>query len=405
MAARARRNRGRDASGHTDPFYQRKRRYEAALGSLDLWDTFAAMPRRVQELFWERKIPDPLLDFDASTNAIAGLADVRKAADDRFQQARFETAWGEMRVRDFFGIIASCMLVVRHIDLRGFDESVVHFVNTARPVLEDFYAKHVNDASMALYMAVNVPLAAASRLDERLLSARMAMETAASGKAQARVVVCAAPPEVREITLQGIPRPMYRVAIGSPSGTPKWLTVKRKSLGIPGESGVRRNLAVYVQKHALRRLHERVNLPTMLPYLEAWLEESLSKPKVVDRKGHRGQHLFIEYRIGKNRFGYLVCTVMRKLVAVRTFKFLTMNSTPEGKRLEKRLKISRADVNYLGLHELSAFTQTDLANDSQLRWLLKKCGCGHLFELKKEDYAPQPKAFAAEMKKYLRKAA
>jgi len=93
------------------------------------------------------------------------------------------------------------------------------------------------------------------------------------------------------------------------------------------------------------------------------------------------------------------------MAVVRTFKFLTMRSTPEGKRLEKRLRITRAGVNYLELHKLSTFTQTDLIRDHGLRYMLKQAGCGHLFELEKDDYAPQPKAFAAEVRKYLRRAA
>jgi hypothetical protein len=210
---------------------------------------------------------------------------------------------------------------------------------------------------------------------------------------------------VKQVTIKGIPRDVYRVASGSPSGEPNWVTLRRKALGIPGKSGVHRKLPVYVQQHALRRLHERVNLVTAAPYLEAWLEDSLSKPRIVERQGSRGQHLIVEYRIGKHRFGYLACTVLRRMIVVRTFKFLTMRSTPEGRRLEKRLKITRADVDHLGLHRLDTFTQTDLTQDHSLRYLLKKAGCGHLLTLTPEDYAPKPRAYAAEVKRYLKRAA
>ncbi|MEA2734896.1 MAG: hypothetical protein QOE14_1347, partial [Humisphaera sp.] len=62
----------------------------------------------------------------------------------------------------------------------------------------------------------------------------------------------------------------------------------------------------------------------------------------------------------------------------------------------------RQDVDWLGLHELAAFTQTDLSADPLLRPLMEACGCGHLFELAGDDFAPAPKAFAAEMRRYLR---
>lgn len=392
-----------------DPFFQRRKRYRETLAVLGLADAFEAMPRVVQNLFLHRKIADPTVAFDETIADEIGpkaFAELRKIADERVREAHIEVdGLDKMPVRDFLGIVTSCMLVVQNSDLRGFDESVVRFMTDARPVLEQCYAAHIHKASMELYMAVHVPLAARGRLDERLLSARLECAPGRSGKAVPRVLVRSAKAQMRQVTLKGIPRDVYRVGCGSPSGEPKWLTLKRKTLGIPGSSGVRRSLPVYVQRHALRRLHERVNLPTASPYLEAWLEDSLSKPKIVERQGSRGQHLVIEYRIGEHRFGYLVCTVMKGMIVVRTFKFLTMSCTPEGRRLEKRLKITRAGVIRLGLDALSAFTQTDLCKDPELSWMLRRCGCGHLLELKPEDYAPQPRAFAKDVKQYLKRAA
>jgi hypothetical protein len=96
------------------------------------------------------------------------------------------------------------------------------------------------------------------------------------------------------------------------------------------------------------------------------------------------------------------------LVAVRTFKFLTMENTPEARLLRERLRLTRRDVDWLGLHELAAFTQTDLCDDPVLRPLMEACGCGHLFALAEAGegaFAPEPKPFAVEMRRYLRIAA
>jgi hypothetical protein len=393
---------GRDRSGHVDPYAQRRRRYEAALRPLGLWELFAAMPRPVREMFWQRKNPDPVLEFDETIGNSPTERAMRTALHARFQMAAVGINGAPMSVRDFIGVIISCMFVVQHTKPAGFPAEVVRFITEARPVLEAFYSEHLQAVLGAQYDAVHAPLVAHGRLDRSLFSVRLDCGYNAVGKFESRVVVSASGPQVRDVTIRGIPRPMYRVGTGWSRGEPKWLSVSRKELGIDGKN---RTLPVYVQSHALKRLHERVNLATAAPYLEAWLEDSLSKPKVVDRQGRRGQHLVVEYRIGKHRFGYLICTVLKRLVAVRTFKFLTMSNTPEGRRLEKRLKITRGDVDHLGLHALDAFTQTDLIRDPELRWLLKKCGCGHLFELEAADYAPQPKPFAAEVKRYLRRAA
>lgn len=409
MPARTRNGRRRDPSGHMDPFYQRRRRYQDTLSILGIWDLFAEMPRPVQQIFLQRKIPDPQLVFEdgvADGMPRALFDEVRRAAHAGFAAAAIEVEGKQMAVRDFFGIVTSCMMIVRHAKRPGFDPATLRFFNVAGPVLETCYAERMYLAASALYYAIAAPLAAGSRMDQHLLSARLDVQNRADGKSESRVVVRIASSQVRRVKLRGIERDVYRVGAGSPSGDATWLAWPRKKLGIAkAYEGTWKRLPVFIQKHALRRLHERVNLPTAAPYLEAWLEHSLSNPKVVERQGSHGQHLVIEYRIQQHRFGYLVCTMMRRCVVVRTFKFLTMSSTPEGKRLEKRLKITRAGVNQLGLDGLDAFTQTDLGKDPELSWLLRKCGVGHLFELKPEDYAPEPKAFAKDVKQYLKRAA
>jgi hypothetical protein len=91
---------------------------------------------------------------------------------------------------------------------------------------------------------------------------------------------------------------------------------------------------------------------------------------------------------------------------VRTFLFLTMAQTPEGRMLEKKLKLTRDEVAYLRLHELSRFLRTDLKDDEQMRALLGECGCGHLFEMAEDDDALYPTGgtvtpFAEELKQYV----
>jgi hypothetical protein len=83
-----------------------------------------------------------------------------------------------------------------------------------------------------------------------------------------------------------------------------------------------------------------------------------------------------------------------------------MRNTPEGRELARRLRLTPDEVDYLKLHELSRFTQTDLKDDPQLRALLSECGCGQLFELAEDEHALVPTArtvtqVAAELKQYV----
>ena len=64
MAQRKRAKGRRDPkSGHVDPFYDRRKRFESLLRPLGLAERFARMPRKFQELFWRFKMPDLAFDF------------------------------------------------------------------------------------------------------------------------------------------------------------------------------------------------------------------------------------------------------------------------------------------------------------------------------------------------------
>lgn len=417
MATRnARRRRGRDSSGCLDPLFQRRKRYEAVLRVLGLWEAYARMPREAQRLFCTTKFPDPVLEFD-DTFPPAGEQQgrtLRKALERGFREARLEIdgiaaggggGGGEILVRDFFAILAALNFTVRDTrDKPGFPEACVAFMREAGPLLEGWYQAHFHDVFDPLHRAVLVPLVARSRLDTRLLTARCQADPTPNGKFVLRTILGSTPPQSRQVPLDGKPRPMYRVGTANEWNGARWLSWTGDALdpaaegtssrGEPGEQreGER---PVYVQSHALRQLRERANLPGMGPYLEAWLYQSLADPLIVERCGGAGgavaaggqQDLLVEYRIREHRIGYLVVTPLEDLIAVRTFKFLTMEHTPEARLLNKQLRLTRRDVDWLGLCDLSTFTQTDLRNDPVLRPLLEACGCAHLFVLAEENTA------------------
>jgi hypothetical protein len=78
------------------------------------------------------------------------------------------------------------------------------------------------------------------------------------------------------------------------------------------------------------------------------------------------------------KVGYLVATVVRNVILIRTFLFLTMDGTPEGTKLYQRLGLRRAAKTLLKLDDLTTFMDTDIAADVELTSLLNECGCSHL---------------------------
>jgi hypothetical protein len=282
---------------------------------------------------------------------------------------------------------------------------IVRFLEAARPMLVRCFANLGPLAWQALLEMAQRVVNAGTRIDGRLFTLRAESPVNERSKIGVRLIVGTEQAQVREVTLDGHTRRMYRV--GRAGKTVQWIAWTGRQLGKTG-AAAEREYPVFVQSHALHHLQERANLPAANLYLHMWLAESMAQPVIVERQG---RDLLVEYRLGPHRVGYLVATPLHgsagqaPLVAVRTFLFLTMQGTPESRQLAKQLKLTRRDIDWLGLHELAAFTQTDLGADPELRGLLQRCGCGHLFALAVENFTLATKPFAGEMRKYLQLAA
>lgn len=362
-----------------------------------------AMPRRVQDAFLRAKMPDGLLEFDSTVPDGRHHRAMRQAIGQGFRSATIEINGTVVLARDFLSVLGGCALILTHAPRKNLAPDVSRFITEARPRLERCWKERFTDVTKSLFEGVHAPLLAHSRIDTRLLSARVERTTMRNGKIQPRVIVSATEPQVRTARLDRGARPLYRVPKEMGCGGIEWLSWHDAELGLEDRG---REYPVFVQSHALRQLQKRMNFAPAAPYLEAWLSDALSSPRIVERDG---RDLLVEQRLKEHRVGYLIVTPLPEMVVVRTFLFLTMEGTPEARLLKRRLRLTRRDVDWLGLSELSAFTQTDLRSDPVVRPLLEKCGCGHLFELDDgtavDGYAPQPRAHAAEVRRYLRIAA
>ena len=396
------RTRGRDRSGHMDSFAPRRRRFEAVLRPLGVWDAFAAMPQAFQHMFWKLKLPDPQVVFDQTVPADSPSdRRMRKAIDAAFRDASVEVEGTKLAARDYIAVLGGAVTLIKNAPpsfMKIAPESVAAFYRDCGPRIEKVYEDNWQALLGAVFDAVRGPLIAHGRLERFVLASKMeARPAAGTGKTEVKVVVRAERPEERRVFVDGKPRPMYRAAEAL-GATVKWLSWKDPASGA--------ELPIYVQSHALKRLKERANLPEAAPYLEAWLGVSLDEPVVVER---HGRDLLVEFRIQDSRVGYLIVTPMKDqgLVAVRTFKFLTMENTPEFHKLRRRLQAERRDLQYNGLDDLKTFIRTDVGTDPTLRPILDECGLGHLFTLPKGDDfdAQKVEPMAAEMKKYFRLAA
>jgi hypothetical protein len=160
---------------------------------------------------------------------------------------------------------------------------------------------------------------------------------------------------------------------------PEWLSAKPSQFGLAGD--VDSPLPIYIQQHALNRFEERTSFP--LGLAQVLLYKDLNENTVSYHK--RNGHSLVECRAGSgHKVGYYVMSYHEDKLVIRTFLFLTNDSTPEGKRLLKKTHLARLDTQYLMIDRFWTFYTHDVGNDPELRKLFTSAGCASLFDLSDE---------------------
>jgi hypothetical protein len=427
---RKRAARKRGGAGHRgDAKLDIRRRVRAVLKHLQLLAAFEAMPAYVRDQFFDCCHPDPKLAFDASfptAEAFGGAyAELHEEVREGFHHAAIELNSFYLPVRDLLAIVIPIEAMVRKTlsslasplqDRPRLPAILRSFLEKAAGPLAHLARQEVVDRMFtALHEEVVVPLVSRSRLDGSLLHAQVS-KAGDSRRQRVTMTLYAEKPATKYVRLHnavsGGSRPTHRVGTSNTWNGIEWASWSKSALKghWAGAVGIAADAQwpVYVQSHALKQLRSRLDMYAYADWAEHWMYESLKSPKIVSRLP--GGDLLVAFEVMEKRLGYLVVTAQDGWVAVRTFLFLTMAQTPEGRLLERRLKLTRDEISYLRLHELSRFTQTDLKDDPQLRALLSECGCGHLFEMAEDGFSMMPTAksmtpFAAELKQYVGMAA
>ncbi len=201
------------------------------------------------------------------------------------------------------------------------------------------------------------------------------------------------PPQKR-ICINGKSRIVYRAGWAVPNDGPIWLTLD-KSLFDPTHPEGQTQVPVYIQPHAMHRMSERLDCiqKTLQHY---YLFVSLLKPVVVQNQN--GQ-LLIAYQYGDHKLGYLLVDLVEDMLLIRTFLFLTMDSTPEGKALQDAVGLEAVDKKYLAIDRLSTFVNSDINDSPDVKQHFLEAGCHDLFSM--DNFAlPSEKPF--ELAQYIR---
>lgn len=168
------------------------------------------------------------------------------------------------------------------------------------------------------------------------------------------------------------------IKLGWPDADFKWayFKVKPASLGFK-VSGLDLPLDLYIGKHVLQRLKERINISPGIMH-EILLYTFLQKKIPHHWTGYESQ---VDYFVADRKVGYLTVKLHENKLFVNTFLFLVNNDTPEGDKLNRLLNIEKVDKKYLEIDTLPDFNSYHIDQNEKLSQLFKDAGCGSLLKL------------------------
>lgn len=180
-------------------------------------------------------------------------------------------------------------------------------------------------------------------------------------------------------------RKAFRVKTGAMYGNPsrnesvdQWWGLKE------GEEPKRYD--IFIQSHALQRIRERMDI-----FPATWRNYYSMMPlrgnyRVVREREHLRPmfECFYEDVV----FGYYPFIVQGDKLIILSFLPIFALTTPRGAYLESRMKISRQDIEFLGMDKLSFFFTVDFEQIPTLHEMLYKVGVGPLLEFESPDLLP-----------------
>ena len=181
-------------------------------------------------------------------------------------------------------------------------------------------------------------------------------------------------PVVTSITINGGKRDIVALLRPVPHGKTIHVHFKPSAIGLASTSD--ESLPVYIQRHALKRLDERLGLQTN--NVHSHLFFSLFDQPVSYVAGT--DHSLIAFNMYYHKVGYLLTTLHDDKLVIRSFLFLTNDGTPEGRKLHQLTRLEKYDKKYLGIDKLSTFTAYRIDEDEELSAIFREAGCGPLLD-------------------------
>lgn len=187
-------------------------------------------------------------------------------------------------------------------------------------------------------------------------------------------------PLISSIRINERKRDIIALSRPVPHGRTIQVSFKPSTIGLHCETD--KALPVYLQRHAIDRLDERLGLRPDVVHSHLFF--SLFEQPVKYVVGN--DHTLIEFYMYEHKVGYLLTTLHDDKLVIRSFLFLTNDGTPEGKKLRKLTGLEKYDKKYLGIDKLSTFTAYRIHEAPELSELFRQAGCGSLLEAANLQY-------------------
>jgi hypothetical protein len=212
------------------------------------------------------------------------------------------------------------------------------------------------------------------------------------------IFVHALKPIIDKVVIKGSQREIIAVNRFVPRGISLQVKFKPSAVGL--HTATDEALPLYIQRHALQRLDERLGLQAN--NVHAHLFFSLFD-QPVNYVFDNGRTL-IEFKMYEYKVGYLVTTLQDDKLVILTFLFLTNDGTPEARKLKALTGLAKHDKKYLEIDKLSTFTAYHIHEDEELSELFRLAGCGSLLNAESlqaiaSEYTPGRNK--ATLRKYL----
>jgi hypothetical protein len=173
----------------------------------------------------------------------------------------------------------------------------------------------------------------------------------------------------KEMVIDGILRPVYRVGWAL-SGQFCPTFIDRKKLRLNAKD-YPQEIEIFIQNHALHRLCERVD-KILESELHIFVNNAFINQNQIIVQGNK---YLIELKIHNcYKVGYLVATMVKDKLVIRTFLLLTQMGTPEEKKLRQLTGLNRYDIEFLNLNKFSSFFDSTLYTDPKMKALFEEAG-------------------------------